>query len=44
MTQEGIDASRIRVSGRGEAQPIAQNDTAEGRSANRRVEIVVNRH
>ena len=44
MTQEGIDASRIRVEGRGEAQPIADNDTAEGRAANRRVEIVVVRH
>jgi len=44
MTAEGIDASRIRVAGRGEAQPIADNDTAEGRAANRRVEIVVNRH
>lgn len=43
LTAEGIDPSRIRVVGRGEDQPIADNDTNEGRASNRRVEIVVNR-
>jgi outer membrane protein OmpA-like peptidoglycan-associated protein len=44
LTDSGIDPSRISVVGRGEAEPIADNDTNEGRASNRRVEIVVSRH
>jgi outer membrane protein OmpA-like peptidoglycan-associated protein len=33
--------NRITAIGRGEAQPIATNDTSEGRANNRRVEIVI---
>ncbi|MET0386464.1 MAG: OmpA family protein [Polyangiales bacterium] len=43
LADQGIDSSRISVAGRGEAAPIADNDTAEGRASNRRVEIVVSR-
>lgn len=34
----GVDPDRVTASGYGEEQPIARNDTAEGRAANRRVE------
>lgn len=39
LTAAGVDPSRVRTEGRGEAQPEASNATAEGRSENRRVEI-----
>lgn len=34
-------ADRVFVAGQGERQPIASNDTAEGRAQNRRVEIIL---
>ncbi len=37
----GIDAARLTAVGYGETRPIAGNDTAEGRSRNRRIEFVV---
>jgi len=36
----GISGERIRTAGYGESQPVASNDTEEGRTMNRRVEIV----
>lgn len=36
----GIDGKRLVARGYGEQQPIASNDTAEGRYQNRRVELV----
>jgi len=41
MASEGIDAAIIDVSGKGESEPVASNDTDEGRAQNRRVEIHV---
>ena len=41
LTARGINGSRIQVQGMGSRQPIATNDTAEGRARNRRVEIFV---
>jgi outer membrane protein OmpA-like peptidoglycan-associated protein len=41
LVSQGIDASRVRASGMGEAAPVATNDTSAGRQQNRRVEIVI---
>jgi outer membrane protein OmpA-like peptidoglycan-associated protein len=41
LIAQGVDPTRISATGYGEQQPIATNDTAAGRQANRRVEIVV---
>ena len=37
----GVRSSRIETVGYGESQPVASNNTAEGRQLNRRVEIHV---
>ncbi|WP_341366888.1 OmpA family protein [Yoonia sp. BS5-3] len=37
----GVSPSRVRSIGAGENQPIASNQTASGRQANRRVEIII---
>ena len=37
----GVEPLRLRTAWQGEARPVADNDTAEGRSQNRRVLIVV---
>jgi outer membrane protein OmpA-like peptidoglycan-associated protein len=41
LTQQGIPSASITARGLGEANPVAPNDTAEGRALNRRVEIVI---
>ena len=41
LTGRGVDGRRISIEGMGERQPIATNDTSDGRSRNRRVEIYV---
>lgn len=41
LTNKGLAASRFSVTGLGIADPIASNDTPEGRSKNRRVEFAI---
>ncbi|MFV0449065.1 MAG: OmpA family protein [Vibrio sp.] len=41
LFKNGIDESRMIISGQGESNPIASNETKEGRQQNRRVDIVV---
>jgi outer membrane protein OmpA-like peptidoglycan-associated protein len=41
LESRGVRSARIGIRGFGEMQPIASNDTEEGRAANRRVEIKI---
>lgn len=41
LVSKGVDANRIYTEGKGKADPIASNATAEGRSKNRRVEVEI---
>jgi len=41
LTSQGVQVERLLVAGRGETEPIASNDTPEGRSQNRRVNIQI---
>ena len=43
LVEQGVDASRITTEGRGELEPKADNETEEGRRANRRIEVRINR-
>lgn len=43
LVSEGVSDSVVSAIGRGEDEPIASNDTAEGRANNRRVEIVISK-
>jgi len=41
LVNAGIAASRLLAAGKGEASPVAGNDSASGRQQNRRVEVII---
>ena len=41
LVQQGLDPSQITSTGYGKTNPVASNDTAQGRQQNRRVEIII---
>ncbi|HET9552620.1 MAG TPA: OmpA family protein [Anaeromyxobacteraceae bacterium] len=41
LQDRGVDPTRLAAAGYGEYQPVAPNDSPEGRSQNRRIEIVL---
>ncbi|HEV7816550.1 MAG TPA: OmpA family protein [Janthinobacterium sp.] len=41
LVEKGVDGARVYTEGKGEAQPVADNGTPEGRARNRRVTVEV---
>ncbi|HLU24221.1 MAG TPA: OmpA family protein [Longimicrobiales bacterium] len=41
LVSQGVAAARITAVGRGETEPVADNETEAGRQANRRVEVAI---
>ena len=41
LTQAGMPAASVTTKGLGKTQPVASNDTPQGRQQNRRVELVI---
>jgi outer membrane protein OmpA-like peptidoglycan-associated protein len=39
LASKGVNSQRVEISGEGERQPVADNNTPEGRARNRRVDI-----
>lgn len=44
LVEKGVDAKQLSSSGKGEANPVADNSTAEGRAENRRIEAELTRN
>jgi outer membrane protein OmpA-like peptidoglycan-associated protein len=43
LLSQGVAPGKVSSEGRGESQPVADNETEEGRAKNRRVELHINR-
>lgn len=41
LIKRGVEAERLEAEGKGEKEPVADNDTEEGRQLNRRVEFTI---
>jgi chemotaxis protein MotB len=41
LVDDGVPASRLSIAGFADTRPVADNQTAEGRALNRRVDLVV---
>lgn len=41
LIEQGIRPSRVSTQGKGETEPVASNDTEDGRQQNRRVEVAI---
>ena len=41
LASQNVDPTRFTITGYGETQPVAGNDTPEGRAQNRRVEVAI---
>jgi chemotaxis protein MotB len=41
IKEVGLDQERIIVAGLADSRPLESNDSAEGRSRNRRIEVIV---
>ncbi len=41
LAAQGVPRDRVRTAGRGEGEPVAQNDSDDGRQQNRRVEVAI---
>ncbi|SFV51549.1 Outer membrane protein A precursor [hydrothermal vent metagenome] len=44
LIAKGVDPAQLSYEGKGEANPVADNATAEGRAKNRRIEAALTRH
>lgn len=41
LREQGVSSGRLTITGKGETEPVATNETADGRQLNRRVEIAI---
>jgi outer membrane protein OmpA-like peptidoglycan-associated protein len=42
LLSQGVAPNKVASEGKGESEPVADNDTEEGRAKNRRVDLHIN--